>query len=88
MEKIDIIRNNLFQTTEIMKENIQHLLVRGEKLQELEQKTWLLRETSTRFKQSTTSLKRKFWWVKNKTKLLIGSITLGTLVTTTAVILI
>jgi len=88
MERIDQIRNDLSETTIVMKENIQQILLRGENLQELQEKVQLLEASSSRFKQSSTALKRKFWWAKNKTKLLIGSITAGTVATAVAIVLI
>lgn len=88
MEQIDQIRNDLSETTQIMKKNIQHLLLREQNLQELQEKAQHLEQSSNRFKQSSSTLKRKLWWVKNKTRLLIGSITVGTVATAAVIILI
>jgi vesicle-associated membrane protein 72 len=58
----------------IMMENIEKVLDRGEKLEVLVDKTESLRYQADQFQKSGKALRNKMWWQNIKMKLLVGLI--------------
>ena len=61
-DKIQKIKSEIGQVTQIMSENIDKMLERGDKIDNLVEKTENLEAQSHEFKSGATTLKRKMWW--------------------------
>ncbi|XP_067126502.1 vesicle-associated membrane protein 4-like [Centruroides vittatus] len=71
------IRRVQFQVDEvssIMQENIGRIVDRGEKLEDLEDKSDLLSSNADYFRNSARRMQRKMWWQNMKLKIIIGLI--------------
>ncbi|CAK9293721.1 unnamed protein product [Gordionus sp. m RMFG-2023] len=58
------------EVVDIMKENIEKILERDTKLQDLDSRCDTLKDTSSAFKSTTKKIEKKFWW-KDKIYLII-----------------
>eukprot|EP00760_Papus_ankaliazontas_P024294 PhM_4_TR2214/c0_g1_i1/m.33125/K08515/VAMP7; vesicle-associated membrane protein 7 len=63
-DKVRHIRAQIDETKQIMVENIERLLDRGDHIDSLVQKTDNLRDEASTFKKSAVTLKRQMWWKK------------------------
>lgn len=68
-DKIKAVQENLDETTTLLKDNIDKLLQRETKLNDIQDKTEDLEYSSIRFKVQSTRLRRQMWW--NNMKLII-----------------
>lgn len=75
MEQIHYVQEELYELKQIMVDNINHLMDRGEKIEELQEKTQLLEDQSTQFNKGSKKVRRHEWWVKNKVKVAVGTVT-------------
>ncbi|KAM3144942.1 hypothetical protein pb186bvf_002947 [Paramecium bursaria] len=77
-DKIKQIQEQVQKTNEIMMENLDKLLERGEKIDILVQKTQIMVNISTDMKNNATTLRRQMWWRNKKMGLILCLlITLG-----------
>ncbi|CAD8136641.1 unnamed protein product [Paramecium octaurelia] len=76
-DKLRMVSDNIQQTKDVMMENLDKILERGEKIDILVQKTDQMVMISTTMKQNATTLRRKMWW-RNK-KMMIIMILVGIL---------
>jgi hypothetical protein len=60
--KIELVQEQIDEVTEIMQDNVKKMLLRGEKLEEVEQKTKELYQTAQDFKQSAKKLRQNACW--------------------------
>jgi vesicle-associated membrane protein 7 len=61
-EKIAKIQQNINQVKDVMIQNIDKVLERGERIELLVEKTEILDQHAFKFKRGATQLKRKMWW--------------------------
>eukprot|EP01087_Luapelamoeba_hula_P018006 TRINITY_DN5738_c0_g1_i1.p1 TRINITY_DN5738_c0_g1~~TRINITY_DN5738_c0_g1_i1.p1 ORF type:complete len:214 (+),score=32.43 TRINITY_DN5738_c0_g1_i1:32-673(+) len=61
-DKVRDVSNKLRVLTDVMKENIESLLRRGEKIEDVLSGTETMSERSSQFKQKSVKLKKKYWW--------------------------
>lgn len=88
MDQITYLREELYTITDIMRDNIQKIMDQNITIEELDEKTLLLIDTSKEFQSRSTKLKRHLWWAKHKIPILIGSILTSTTLTTAAILLL
>jgi len=70
-DRIRTARANIDKTREIMIENIDKVLARGEKIEILVNKTALMSETAVTMRKTATKVKRFMWWKNLKLSLLL-----------------
>jgi len=61
-DKIKGVKEQIAQVKGVMLENIESVLKRGEKIEEVLAKTDVLRLGSTRFRTESNKAKNRFWW--------------------------
>lgn len=62
MSNVDSLREDVEQVKGQMVENIGKIIERGERLEDLDERTDTLRNRAGQFQVLGTQLKRKFWW--------------------------
>ncbi|XP_003387304.1 PREDICTED: vesicle-associated membrane protein 4-like [Amphimedon queenslandica] len=72
--KIRQVQNQVTGVISTMKDNITKVLERGDKLEDLEEKSGELAESASQFRVSSRRLERKMWWKNCKLKLILGGI--------------
>ena len=77
-KKINTLRNEVDSTKDVMSKNIQQIIVRGEKVDDLIDRTSELEKQSTIFRRSTRSLRRNLC-LKN-VKLFAGGLLISLIV--------
>lgn len=75
-DRIRAARANIDKTREIMIENIDKVLARGEKIEILVNKTALMSETAVTMRKTATKVKRHMWWKNAKLSLLLVGVIL------------
>ena len=75
-DKIKVARDNIEKTKDIMIENIDKVLARGEKIELLVSKTEYMSESAVTLRKQATKVKRHMWWKNFKLTLLVASILL------------
>jgi vesicle-associated membrane protein 4 len=73
-DKIEKIKKEVDETTTIMQKNLNDMVKRGESLETLQDKTVDLEIGARGFRDNTITLKRKMFWKKVKSMILIGGI--------------
>jgi uncharacterized membrane protein YidH (DUF202 family) len=58
----------------IMKSNVAKVMERDQKLNELDLRADALQAGAAQFQQSSTSLRRKFWWQNIKMMIILGAV--------------
>jgi len=76
VEKMSRIQKGLSEVKDVMVENIEKVLKRGEKIEVLVDKTESLRFSSDSFRQQSRNLRRNLCWANVKMKLFLGLIIL------------
>lgn len=79
METINYIQDELSHVKAVLIENIEELINRHEKVEDLQEKALELEERSESFRKQTSNLKRKQWWRNNKFRVAAGTISVSTL---------
>lgn len=70
--KLDQVQSQVNEVKVILKDNINKVLERGDRLDDLIGKTEDLRESSDSFKRTSTQVARKYWWKNIKFMIVIG----------------
>ncbi|OMJ77094.1 hypothetical protein SteCoe_23364 [Stentor coeruleus] len=71
-DKLKIVKENIMKTKDVMIENIDKVLARGEKIELLVNKTQQLSDSAVKMKNTASKVKRFMWWQNKKlTALLI-----------------
>ena len=73
-DKLKTLQKEIDGVKDIMIDNIEHLLERGEKIESLVSRTSDLADESHEFFDNSRTLRRKMWWKNLKLMLLIGFI--------------
>mmetsp|Transcript_31655 Transcript_31655/g.91698 ORF Transcript_31655/g.91698 Transcript_31655/m.91698 type:complete len:244 (+) Transcript_31655:53-784(+) len=71
LNRIHKVERELDDVTDIMKDNIQRVMERGEQIESLMGKTELLKGESVRFRMAGRAMKRSLWWQSFKSYLFI-----------------
>ncbi|CAF2741054.1 VAMP4 [Lepeophtheirus salmonis] len=66
------LKNKVDEVTNIMKENVNRVLERNDRLDDLQERSDRLNVFSSNFTASASALRRKAWWENNKAKGIIG----------------
>lgn len=72
--KLSQVQDQVNDVQVILKDNINKVLERGEKLDDLIDKTDDLRATADSFQKTSTRVARKYWWKNIKMMIIIGVI--------------
>lgn len=75
-DKISRLQGQIGEVREVMVENIEKVLARGEKIELLVERTDGLNEASNTFKNHSRTLKRTMWWQNAKMNIIIGLVIL------------
>lgn len=71
-DRISKVKNEISEVTNVMINNIDKVLERGEKIELLVDKTEDLEQHAIKFKKNSRNLRRAMWWQNVKLMLLIG----------------
>lgn len=66
MNQIELTKIQIDNVTDIMRQNLDKVLIRDVKLNDLNDKSENLMDNSMRFNQTARKLHRKFWWQNAK----------------------
>ncbi|KAI9333426.1 synaptobrevin, partial [Obelidium mucronatum] len=72
-QKAAAIQSEVGEVINIMQNNIEKAVKRGEKLESLHTKTEELRDGATIFKKGATKIQNDMWWKNMKLNLILGS---------------
>ncbi|RVE66133.1 hypothetical protein OJAV_G00123420 [Oryzias javanicus] len=78
--KLDQVQSQVNEVKDILKDNIDKVLERGDRLNELIDKTDDLQASADSFQRTSTRVARKYWWKNIKMMILIGVILLIVLI--------
>lgn len=70
--KLDQVQAQVNEVNVILKDNIQKVLDRGDRLDDLIGKTDDLQSTADSFQRTSTRVARKYWWKNVKMMIIIG----------------
>jgi len=70
--KTSNIQRDIDQTTKIMRDNIQAVQERGERLDDLTDKTASLQNQAQGFRRGANNVRKKMWWKDMKMRIIIG----------------
>jgi vesicle-associated membrane protein 4 len=71
-KKLDEIRIQVNETTQIMRNNVEQVLERGEQLNNLETRSSILKDSATVFSRQAVKLKRTMWWQNIKFMIIVS----------------
>ncbi|XP_072515519.1 vesicle-associated membrane protein 8 [Salminus brasiliensis] len=74
--KLNEVQHQVNEVKVIIKDNINKVLERGERLDDLIGKTDDLQATADSFQRTSTRVSRKFWWKNMKMMIIIGVVVL------------
>ncbi|XP_034047469.1 vesicle-associated membrane protein 8 isoform X4 [Thalassophryne amazonica] len=74
--KLDQVQGQVNEVKVILKDNINKVLERGDRLDDLIGKTNDLQESADSFQRTSTRVARKYWWKNIKMMIIIGVIVL------------
>ncbi|XP_052381825.1 vesicle-associated membrane protein 8 isoform X2 [Oncorhynchus keta] len=74
--KLESVQGQVNEVKVILKDNINKVLERGERLDDLVDKTHDLQATADSFQRTSTRVARKYWWKNAKMMIIIGVIVL------------
>mmetsp|Transcript_2932 Transcript_2932/g.4554 ORF Transcript_2932/g.4554 Transcript_2932/m.4554 type:complete len:222 (+) Transcript_2932:22-687(+) len=75
-DKLKVARQNLDRTKDIMIENIDKVLARGEKIELLVKKTEHMSDSAVTMRRTATKVKRHMWWKNFKITLIVIAVIL------------
>lgn len=76
-DKLKTVRSNIEKTKDIMIENIDRVLARGEKIELLVKKTEYMSDSAVSLRKQAVKVKRHMWWKNVKLTLLVVGIVTG-----------
>uniref|UniRef100_A0A3B5PU12 Si:ch73-234b20.5 n=1 Tax=Xiphophorus maculatus TaxID=8083 RepID=A0A3B5PU12_XIPMA len=74
--QLDSVQSQVNEVKVILKDNINKVLERGDKIDDLIGKTDDLQASADSFQRTSTRVARKYWWKNIKMMILIGAIVL------------
>jgi len=75
-EKISEVKKQIEDTRQIMSTNIDKVLERGERLDDVMDKSEAMKNTADAFRKKGKELRRKMWWQNTKMKIIIAAVVL------------
>uniref|UniRef100_A0A3P9H1X7 Si:ch73-234b20.5 n=1 Tax=Oryzias latipes TaxID=8090 RepID=A0A3P9H1X7_ORYLA len=78
--KLDQVQSQVNEVKDILKDNIDKVLERGDRLNELIDKTDDLQASADSFQKTSTRVARKYWWKNIKLMIIIGVVLLVVLI--------
>ena len=74
MEKTRLLetQKKVDEVVDIMKDNLDNIIKRDDKLGELEKRSYQVKAEAQIFKENTTDIKRKMWWKNRKMCIIIA----------------
>eukprot|EP00026_Physarum_polycephalum_P016525 Phypoly_transcript_17448.p1 GENE.Phypoly_transcript_17448~~Phypoly_transcript_17448.p1 ORF type:complete len:144 (+),score=25.63 Phypoly_transcript_17448:327-758(+) len=76
-DKIQNLVDQIGQVKDIMTENIEAILKRGEKLEDIVVKTEKMNDSAVKFRNQSRNLKRAMWWQNVKLWIIIAAVILA-----------
>lgn len=70
--KMKDVKLQVEEITNIMKENVNKLFTRGDRLEDLDARSENLRSASSDFHAASSRLRKNMWWKEMRTRLIIG----------------
>jgi vesicle-associated membrane protein 2 len=71
-DRLHQTQSEVDQVVGIMRQNVEKVLERDQKLTDLQDKSDALESGAQRFSKNATKLKRKYWWQNMKMMLILG----------------
>nr|CAB3267591.1 vesicle-associated membrane protein 4-like [Phallusia mammillata] len=71
-DKVKRVQSQVNEVVDVMQTNIGKVMDRGERLEDLQDKSENLADAATNFNSRATRLRKQMWWNNFKTKLIIG----------------
>ncbi|XP_037548191.1 vesicle-associated membrane protein 8 isoform X2 [Nematolebias whitei] len=78
--KFDQVQSQVNEVKVILKDNINKVLERGDRLDDLIGKTDELQDSANSFQRTSTRVARKYWWKNVKMMIIIGVVVLIVLI--------
>ncbi|CAG5127945.1 unnamed protein product [Candidula unifasciata] len=69
---LDELENEVTEVTALLRQNVEKLLERGEKIDRLQSRSENLESSSTNFKLSAAKTRKKMWWRNFRMSCLLG----------------
>merc|ERR1711944_52491 len=79
-DKIQKARKQVDDVVGIMRENVEKVMERDQKLSDLDDRATQLADSGLQFSRSAKKVRRKYWWENLKMKLIIGGVDLVILI--------
>lgn len=73
-DQLDHLQNEVSEVTSLLKDNVEKVLERGERIDTLQSRSEDLESNSSHFKRSAVQLKKKMWWKNCKMMCILGSV--------------
>ncbi|RXG56502.1 Vesicle-associated membrane protein 1 [Armadillidium vulgare] len=73
-ENIKAMQNQVNEVVGIMRSNVDKIMIRDERLSELDQRADQLNASASEFQTTSRKVKRKYWWKNIKMMLIIGGV--------------
>uniref|UniRef100_A0A8D8PRS1 Synaptobrevin n=1 Tax=Cacopsylla melanoneura TaxID=428564 RepID=A0A8D8PRS1_9HEMI len=71
-DKLQQTQNQVNEVLDIMTQNVEKIIERGDRIQELDERANNLRDGSTGFQQQSRRLRRNMWWQNFKWNIILG----------------
>jgi len=71
-EPVAQLRQQVNDVSDVMRQNVNKVIERGEKLEDLQERSEILEATSNQFQQQATRVKKKMWWQNFKMKIILA----------------
>ncbi|KAJ2633741.1 hypothetical protein GGF44_003669, partial [Coemansia sp. RSA 1694] len=68
------VQQEVDKVVDIMNENIQMVMARGENLKDLDDRTGQLNEGAAQFRRGATDVRKKMWWRNMRLRLILGGV--------------
>jgi len=73
-DKVSNLRSQVDDVRGVMSQNIERVMERGEKLDDLVEKTNDLEQNAVQFRQTSRKVKKKMWWKNTKMTLILVAV--------------
>ncbi|XP_067085879.1 vesicle-associated membrane protein 4 isoform X1 [Osmerus mordax] len=78
-DKIKHVQSQVDEVIDVMQENISKVIERGERLEDLQDKSESLSDNASAFSSRAKQMHRRMWWRDTKMKMIIGLVVVGLL---------
>ncbi|XP_060599876.1 uncharacterized protein LOC132753427 isoform X2 [Ruditapes philippinarum] len=73
-DNLTVLQGQVKEVTGVMSQNIESVIQRGERLDDLMDKTDELEAASATFQRTATKIRKKYWWKNFKMKIIVGCV--------------